>query len=145
MDSRTIFCSNRFSSPQGWKRGKMSDITNISKVNTEKRLQLLKQIRYRYNEDQRDLTNRELILYGRSGRRSRSDNLEQQEIQPDTEHVSFFRIRLILAVLLVMAVIFMDMDGMEMAGITAEKIFQAISADYEEVIETWAEGSQSPI
>ena len=144
MDSRTIFCSNRFSLPQGWKRGRMSDITNISKVNTEKRLQLLKQIRYRYNEDQRDLTNRELILYGRSGRRTKSDNLEQQEIQPDTEHVSFFRVRLILAVVLVMAVIFMDMDGMEMAGITAEKIFQAISADYEEVIEAWAEGSQPP-
>ena len=123
----------------------MSNITNISKVNTEKRLQLLKQIRYRYNEDQRDLTNREMILYGRSGHRFRSDNSEQQEIQPDTDHVSFFRIRLILAVLLFAAVIFMDMDGMAMAGITAEKIFQAISADYEEVIETWAEGLQPPI
>lgn len=123
----------------------MSDITNISKANTEKRLQLLKQIRYRYNEDQRDLTNRELILYGRSGRRPRLDNSEQQEMQPDSEHVSLFRIRLIFAVLLFATVIFMDMDGIEMAGITAEKIFQAISADYEEVIETWAEGSQPSI
>lgn len=122
----------------------MSDITNISKANTEKRLQLLKQIRSRYNEDQRDLTNRELILYGRSARPA-SESLEQQDMLPDTEYVSFFRIRLVLAVLLFAAVIFMDMDGMEMAGITAEKIFQAISADYEEVIETWAESSQPSI
>ena len=123
----------------------MSDITNMSKVNTEKRLQLLKQVRSRYNEDQRDLTNRELILYGRSSRRSGLDNLERQDIPPNTENVSFFRIRLMLAVFLFAVVIFMDMDGLEMAGITAEKIFQAISADYEEVIETWAEGSQPSI
>lgn len=122
----------------------MSDITYMNKVNTEKRLQLLKQVRSRYNEDQRDLTKRELILYGRSGRPV-SESLGQQDAPPDTEHVSFFRVRLVLAVLLFAAVIFMDMDGMDMAGITAEEIFQAISADYEEVIETWAEGSQPSI
>ena len=122
----------------------MSEITNTSKANTEKRLQLLKQIRSRYNDDQRDLSNRELILYGRSTRSATEDS-RQQEVQPDAEQVSFFRIRLILAVLLFAAVIFMDMDGMELAGITAEKIFQAISADYENVIETWAEGSQPSI
>ena len=122
----------------------MSDITNTSKASTEKRLQLLKQIRSRYNEDQRDLTNREMILYGRSSR-PMSESLGQQDVPSDTEYASFFRIRLILAVLFFAAVIFMDMDGIEMAGITAEKIFQAISADYEEMIETWAEASQPSI
>lgn len=121
----------------------MSDITNISKISTEKRLQLLKQIRSRYNEDQRDLTKRELILYGRSSRPV-SENPEQ-EVPPDAEHASFFRIRLVLAVLIFAAVIFMDMNGMEMAGITAEKIFQAISADYEEVIDSWTDVSQPSI
>lgn len=125
------------------RKEKMSDISNVSKINTETRLQLLKQVRSRYNEDQRDLTKRELILYGRSGR-TVSENLEQ-EVPSDAEHVSFFRIRLVLAVLIFAAVIFMDMNGIEMAGITAEKIFQAISADYEEVLDSWAEISQPSI
>lgn len=121
----------------------MSDITNVSKVNTETRLQLLKQIRSRYNKDQRDLTDRELILYGRSTRPV-SENLENQETNLDAGQISFFRIRLVLAVLVFAAVIFMDMNGIELAGITAEKIFQAISADYEEVIETWAAEISQP-
>ena len=122
----------------------MSDITNSSEINTEKRLQLLKQVRSRYNEDQRDMTKRELILYGRSSRPV-SDDLEQK-VPSDAEHASFFRIRLVLAVLVFAAVIFIDMNGIEMAGITAEKIFQAISADYyEEVLESWAEISQPSI
>ena len=111
-------------------------MNNTTNAGTEKRLQLVKQIRSKYNEDQRDLTNRELILYGRSTRPATEDFYEQEE-QLDNEQVSFFRIRLVLAALLFAAVIFMDMGDMEMAGITSEKIFQAISADYEEVIDTW--------
>lgn len=120
----------------------MSDIAGANKINTEKRLQLLKQVRSRYNEDQRDLTERELILYGRSSRRV-SEGLAQ-EVPSDAENVSFFRIRLVLAILVFAAVIFMDMNGIEMAGITAENIFQALSADYEEMIETWASEASQP-
>lgn len=115
-----------------------SRTTGDTKASTEKRLQLLKQIRAKYNEDQRDLTDREMILYGRSSRTSTKD-LSEQEAPLDEAPVSFFRIRLILAVLLFAAVILMDMDGMEMAGITADKIFQAISANYEEVIDSWTQ------
>lgn len=123
----------------------MSDITNVNKVSTEKRLQLLRQIRSRYSKDQRDLTDRELILYGKSTRPV-SENLEPPETALDAEPVSFFRIRLVLAVLVFAAVIFMDMNDIELAGVTAEKIFQVISADYEDVIETWtAEISQPSI
>ena len=121
----------------------MSDIASANKINTEKRLQLLKQVRSRYNEDQRDLTKRELLLYGRSSGRRVSEELAQ-EIPSDAENVSFFRIRLVLAILVFAAVIFMDMNGIEMAGITAENIFQALSADYEEVIETWAAEVSQP-
>lgn len=123
----------------------MSDITNKSKIDTEKRLQLLKQVRSRYNEDQRDLTKRELILYGRSSR-SVSDNLNsEQELSSDAEYVSFFRLRLVLAILAFAAVVFIDMNGIKMAGITAEKIFEAISADYEEMLDSWSETSQPSI
>ena len=115
-----------------------SRTSGTNKASIEKRLQLVKQIRTKYDEDQRDLTNREMILYGRNSR-SVAKGSSEQEAPTDEAPVSFFRIRLVLAVLLFAAVILMDMDGIEMAGITAEKIFQAISADYEEVIETWTQ------
>lgn len=34
----------------------------------------------------------------------------------------------------------MDKNDMTVAGITSEKIYEVISADYEEVLETWVEG-----
>ena len=53
---------------------------------------------------------------------------------------SSFRIRLFLAVFLVLTVIVMDKNDRTVAGITSEKIYEVISADYEEVLETWVEG-----
>ncbi len=35
--------------------------------------------------------------------------------------------------------IVMDKNNISVAGITTEQIFQAISADYEEMVEDWAE------
>ena len=118
---------------------------NMSDVSTEKRLRLLKQIRSRYNEDQLDMTNRERILYGRSSRpiERYEDPLEDGEL-PDGQF-SFFRLRLIVAAMLVGLVILMDMKDVSLAGITADKIFQAISADYEEKLEQWTNNSQPPI
>lgn len=104
----------------------------------DRRLRLVKQIRSRYNEDQHDLTNRELILYGKSSRSPESEEGFQDGQLPPGQ-VSFFRFRMALAVLLFAAVIFMDSNGAELAGITAEEVFEAISADYEEVIDSWAE------
>ena len=57
--------------------------------------------------------------------------------------VSSFRLRLFLAIFLVMIVIVMDTNGMTIAGITSEKIYEVISADYEEVLETWVEAISS--
>ena len=109
----------------------------MSDVSMERRLQLVKQIRSRYNEDQFDLSNRERILYGRSSRSV--DSLERpQEEGTQPENPTFFRLRLALAAGLLGLVIFMDVNGISVAGITAERIFQAISADFQETIETWA-------
>lgn len=62
-----------------------------------------------------------------------------EEDPADAEPLSFFRLRMWIALFLVAAVIVMDRNGMEVAGVTTEKIFQAISEDYEEVLETWVE------
>lgn len=64
---------------------------------------------------------------------------------PGGGEASSFRLRLFLAMFLVMLVIVMDVNGIAVAGITAEKIYEVISADYEEVLETWVEAISSNV
>ena len=52
---------------------------------------------------------------------------------------AFLRLRFLVAALLLAAVIIMDKNGLDVAGITTEKIYEMISADYEEKIEEWVE------
>ncbi len=112
-------------------------------VSMEKRMRLLKQIRTRYNEDQYDLSNRELLLYGKSSRSAeRPERAREEDFPPVEGQVSFFRLRVALAAGLLGLVILMDMNGIRVAGITADEIFQAISADFEYDIQAWAEASQ---
>ena len=109
----------------------------------EKRLQLVKQIRSRYNENQYDLFNREKILYGKSSQpMDRLERPQEEDAQPD--NATFFKLRLALAAGLLSFVIFMDVNDINVAGITAEKVFQAISADFQETIETWATELSQP-
>ena len=119
---------------------------SVSDVTMEQKLRLVQQVRSRYHENQYDLSNRERILYGKtSAGLQDGDALRYGEpYYEDTEHpeeasFSFLKLRMWIALFLVTAVIVMDRNHMEVAGITAEKIFEVISADYEEVIETWAE------
>jgi len=107
----------------------------------EQKLRLVQQIRSRYNENQFDLSNREKVLYGFTSVKS-----PEAKWDTDTEtaaeapvEISFFKVRLFFAILLFFLFVFMDRNGLEMAGITTEKIYQAISADYEEKIDEWAE------
>ena len=108
----------------------------------EKKLRLVKQIRTRYNTAQYDLSNRERILYGRVSRPAEALPGREEEDVPGQAPASTFSLRLLAAVLLLAAVIAMDRNGIQAAGITAEGIFQAISADYVGQIEAWA--SQMP-
>lgn len=118
----------------------------MSDVSMEQRLRLVRQVRSKYNADQHDLSDREMILYGRSSRPVESFPEGESDVVPPDGQVSFFRVRVLFAILLLGAVILMDSNGMEMAGITADKVFQAISADYEDVIDTWAQsmGADEP-
>lgn len=119
----------------------------MSDVTMEQKLQLVRQVRSRYHENQYDLSNRERILYGKSSAALPEEDAmgyayPYDETNPSgsgEEPFSFFKFRLWIALFLAAAVIVMDRNHMEVAGITAEKVFEAISADYEEVIESWVE------
>lgn len=117
----------------------------MNDVSTEKKLRLLKQIRSRYNEDQFDLSNRERILYGRSSRPVERYEASAADDETPDGQISFFRLRFALAAILVCLVILMDKKDINLAGITADKIFQAISADFEERLEQWTAESQPSV
>ncbi len=124
----------------------------MSDATMEQKLRLVQQVRSRYQEDQYDLSNRERILYGRSvvhperpGYGSYYDDPYQEGSLPGEGEVSSFRLRFFLAMFLVMLVIVMDVNGIAVAGITSEKIYEVISADYEEVLETWVEAISSSV
>lgn len=124
----------------------------MSDATMEQKLRLVQQVRSRYQEDQYDLSNRERILYGRTsisperavGYGSYYDDYYPEGALPG-EGASSFRLRLFLAMFLVMLVIVMDVNGIAVAGITTEKIYEVISADYEEVLETWVEAISSNV
>ena len=124
----------------------------MSEVSMEQKLQLIRQVRSRYHEDRYDLSNRERLLYGRSGYipDGRAEYPATYEDAPykDTygemplsgnSPFAFLRLRFLVAALLLAAVIIMDKNGLDVAGITTEKIYEMISADYEEKIEEWGE------
>lgn len=121
----------------------------MSETTMEQKLQLVKQVRSRYHENQYDLSNRERILYGRTsaalpraGYSSPYDEEYGDYALPEGRPLTFFKLRLWLALFLVTAVILLDLNGTEVAGITAQKIFEVISADYEEALEAWVENLQ---
>ena len=116
----------------------------MSSASTEQKLRLVQQVRNRYSENQYDLTNREQILYGRSSFRPiERPGTEQYPYPEDVPGPSFFKIRLLLALMLLGAVIVMDANKINVAGITAENIFEALATDYEDTIDQWIETADS--
>ncbi len=108
----------------------------MKNVSSEQKLELIQQIRSRYNEDRYDLRDRERILYGRESVRPwEEDGADPEQERPQ----STFRLRVLLAVLLFAAVVMIDSNKTSLWGLTAEKIYQILSADYEDKLEEWVE------
>ena len=109
----------------------------MNDVTTEQKLQLVQQIRAKYNENRYDMYNREQILYGRAA---------QNHQRPESSKMpSSFRFRLLLSVILVVLLYAMDVNEISLAGITTEKIAEMISADYENRIDEWVASFSSAI
>lgn len=124
----------------------MNDFATMNRMDrmekTEKRdrkLQLVQQIRSRYHENQYDMSNIERILYGRTSVFNRPDY--DEDTLPDSEDgsLSSFKLRFFIALMLFGIVVFMDRSHTAIGGITSEKLYGMISADYEEKIEDWVE------
>lgn len=118
----------------------------MSDTTMEKKLELVQQIRSQYNKNQYDLFHREQILYGRTSQENyrnqiKGDSFTMPYPEENTDDlndgVSFFKVRLLLAAVLLGGIILLDLSGGDIAGITTGQIFDAISEDYEEDIDGW--------
>ncbi len=107
-------------------------------MDTERKLELIQQVRSRYSEDQYDLGRRERILYGRESVRP-AEHRQGGDAYGQEDMPSSFRLRVLLAVLLFAAVVVMDNGRVSLFGITPQKIYQVISTDYEDQLEQWVE------
>ncbi len=129
---------------------------------SEQKLALVQQIRSSYNRNQYDLTNRERLLYGKTSPRNDSylsykhwnstkafgeeiPEAEMENLYAGTGElgISFFRLRFLIAAVLLMAVIFLDMSGGSFAGLTTGEIFDAISQNYADEIDSWVSAQLS--
>lgn len=106
-----------------------------------RKLQLVQQVRSRYHENQYDMSNRERIMYGRTSVFDRPDYDEYTlpNSGSDDDSLSSFKLRLFIALVLFGVIVFMDRSHISIGGITSEKLYGMISADYEEKIEDWVE------
>lgn len=103
----------------------------MSDVTVDRKLELVRQVKEQYAKNQNDLSRREQILYGTSFRKTADAGNPGMDPSEDTgAGTGTFRIRLLLAALLLGAVVYMERSGQEFAGITSADIYQAIETDH---------------
>ena len=99
----------------------------------EQRLQLVNQVRSRYDQDQNDLYRREQLLYGKTSNRAfdlEPDGTVSGDGTESTAGVGFFRLRLLAALVMFVLILALDRNGRDLFGMSTEQIFQSIAKDY---------------
>lgn len=112
-------------------------------ITVEKKMELMRQIRDRYQQDRYDMFHRERVLYGRTTPIPAESGipLEEDDMEGDGESFQTFPLRMLLAVGLFLLIIVCDMSGRSFLGIQASQCFSAISADYESSISAWVDAA----
>lgn len=121
----------------------------MSDISVEKRLQLVRQVRSRYRQDQNDLLKREQILYGTTSiDRLRKETQNPFKPKEDEEEFSYdiydefpenrpvsqggssFGLRFIAAAMIFVLILMLDKNNRSLFGMTTQQIFDTIAADY---------------
>lgn len=107
----------------------------------DKKLELMRQIRSRYQQNRYDMFHRERLLYGKSAAFPEKAYPEDPypEDAEDAETYHTFSLRILLALGLFLLIIICDLSGRSFFGIQASQCFSAISADYENSIDAWVD------
>lgn len=120
----------------------------MESISTEQKLELVKQIRSKYNENLSDLNHRERILYGRTSSYGQGDIGGYSSVDrswyyddygegEDVQSFSFGKVRFLIAVILVTGVITLDLSGKSLMGVPMNQVFAVIAQDYEDEIAAW--------
>lgn len=121
-------------------------------ISTEQKLELIRQVRSQYRQNQNDLMHRESILYDKPVRSNTNTegDFAQDDVYSETYYDPYkaskkgpqsdgtLKIRFILAILLTALVILFHQSSTSPAGINMEKVFHSLEQDYEEVILSWS-------
>ncbi len=108
----------------------------------DKKLELMRQIRSRYQQNRYDMFHRERLLYGRSNM-TFSEEETPDDLMEDTEPYNSFPLRILLALGLFLLIIICDLSGRSIFGIQPSQCFSAISADYESSINAWVDAASA--
>jgi hypothetical protein len=102
----------------------MSDIT------LDQKLQLVHQVRSQYDRNQYDLQNRERILYGKEA--AYPHDMEFGEDGEITAPLRFstFKLRLLVAVVLLFGIVILDKNGIAIFGVSAQEILRYLNEDF---------------
>ncbi|MDE7252568.1 MAG: hypothetical protein K2O32_06460 [Acetatifactor sp.] len=115
----------------------------MSDIPVTKKLELIKQIRSRYQQDRYDMFHRERLLYGRTTPIPAENDEFVEADTGEEESFSTFPLRVLVAVGLFVMIVLCDMSGKSFLGIQASQCFSAISADYESSITQWADAASN--
>lgn len=113
----------------------------MSNITMDKRLELIQQIRTQNHQNQYDMISREQLLYGKSCSRNTYDtdtnryNDMTEGIEADQQPVSSFKIRLLVAVTLLLFGIVLDSSGKSLGKLSLKDISEILAVDYEARIE----------
>lgn len=106
----------------------------------DRKLELMRQIRSRYQRDRYDMFHRERLLYGKTS--AYAPEAEEPEGWEDAgENFGTFPLRALLALGLFLLIIICDMSDRSFLGIQAAQCFSAISTEYESDIAAWVEAA----
>ena len=111
----------------------------------DQKLELIRQVRSQYRQNQNDLMHRESILYNRPIRPLvNNDTLSTTDVSYSDSHKKgsqtdgTLKIRCITAALLTVLVILFHDTGINPAGLNIDQVFLTLEQDYEEVILSWS-------
>lgn len=114
----------------------------MNDISVEQRLELVKQVRSKYYENQSDMMNREQILYGKSVNTRDMGDFYQLKTDNESKQDGIFKdgtlkLRYALAAVALLTIILFDKSEKTLGGISMNEVFTAIQKDYEEVIDAW--------
>ena len=113
----------------------------MANKSVEEKLALRSQIQTRYMRDKNDMRRREQILYGLPEADAPYD---ADAGSLDTEELSAsFPLRAMITLGLYLLLVFADVTGRPVFGISADTCFQAIATDYESSITRWVNAASN--